>query len=131
MLAGFGYLAVYAAVGLILPAGAAWVVFLRDAPPGIGDPAVARWTRLRRLVRTAGGAVSRRFGAQHLPALLAFVLVAVGTLFLYLTAAASTTRGTFALVEVAIFLGILLAGLGYAWGTSTTAKERPPGAGTT
>ncbi len=131
MLAQFGYLAVYAAVGLILPAGVAWLVFLRDESTGIRDPAVARRTRLRRFVGTAGEAVSRRFGAQHLPALIAFVLVAVGTLFLYLAAIVSSTRGIFALVEVAIFLGILLAGLGYAWGTSATAKERPPGAETT
>lgn len=56
-----------------------------------------------------------QFKAQYYLYALVFVVFDVETVFLYPWAVAYNKLGLFALVEVLIFVGILVAGLAYAW----------------
>jgi NADH-quinone oxidoreductase subunit A len=56
-----------------------------------------------------------RFRIQYYIYALMFVLFDIETVFLYPWAASYAGLGTFALVEMAVFLLILFAGLAYAW----------------
>ncbi len=56
-----------------------------------------------------------QFKVQYYIYAIVFVIFDVETVFLYPWAAAYNLLGVFALVEMAIFIVILLAGLGYAW----------------
>jgi NADH-quinone oxidoreductase subunit A len=64
---------------------------------------------------TTRGETWVRFRAQYYVYALVFVLFDVETVFLYPWAAAYNRLGLFALVEGLVFIGILAAGLGYAW----------------
>ncbi len=56
-----------------------------------------------------------QFKAQYYLYALVFVVFDVETVFLYPWAVAYNRLGLFALVEALIFVGILVAGLAYAW----------------
>lgn len=56
-----------------------------------------------------------RFRIQYYIYALMFVLFDIETVFLYPWAAGYSSLGVFALVEMAVFLAILFAGLAYAW----------------
>ena len=56
-----------------------------------------------------------RFRIQYYIYALMFVLFDIETVFLYPWAVSYGGLGGFALVEMAVFLGILFAGLAYAW----------------
>jgi NADH:ubiquinone oxidoreductase subunit 3 (subunit A) len=56
-----------------------------------------------------------QFKVQYYIYALVFVIFDIETVFLYPWAVAYNQLGLFALVEMLIFLGILLAGLLYAW----------------
>ncbi|GAB4111841.1 MAG: NADH-quinone oxidoreductase subunit A [Roseiflexaceae bacterium] len=61
------------------------------------------------------GDVRVQFKVQYYLYALAFVIFDVEVIFLYPWAVAYNQLGLFALIEMAIFLSILGAGLGYAW----------------
>ncbi len=56
-----------------------------------------------------------RFRIQYYIYAIMFVVFDVETVFLYPWAAAYGALGTFALVEMTVFLALLAAGLAYAW----------------
>lgn len=56
-----------------------------------------------------------RFRIQYYIYALLFVLFDIETVFLYPWAVSYAGLGTFALVEMAVFLAVLFAGLAYAW----------------
>ncbi len=56
-----------------------------------------------------------RFRIQYYIYALMFVLFDIETIFLYPWAVSYAGLGAFALVEMAVFLAILFAGLAYAW----------------
>jgi NADH-quinone oxidoreductase subunit A len=56
-----------------------------------------------------------RFRIQYYIYALMFVLFDIETVFLYPWAASYAGLGTYALLEMAVFLAILFAGLAYAW----------------
>jgi NADH-quinone oxidoreductase subunit A len=56
-----------------------------------------------------------RFRIQYYIYALMFVVFDIETVFLYPWAASYSGLGTFALVEMVVFLVILFAGLAYAW----------------
>jgi NADH-quinone oxidoreductase subunit A len=56
-----------------------------------------------------------RFRIQYYIYALMFVLFDIETVFLYPCAVSYGGLGSFALIEMAVFLGILFAGLAYAW----------------
>jgi NADH-quinone oxidoreductase subunit A len=56
-----------------------------------------------------------RFRIQYYIYALMFVLFDIETVFLYPWAVSYVSLGAYALVEMAVFLAILFAGLAYAW----------------
>jgi NADH-quinone oxidoreductase subunit A len=106
----YGYVAVFAAVGVafvIITLIAAWV--LRPHRPSRGKTTSYECGILP--VGDAWGQFNIRF---YVIALL-FVLFEVEAAYLYPWAVRVGKLGTFALVEMLIFLGILGFGLAYAW----------------
>ncbi len=57
-----------------------------------------------------------RFRIQYYIYAIMFVVFDIETVFLYPWAVSYAGLGTFALVEMVVFLTILFVGLGYAWG---------------
>jgi NADH-quinone oxidoreductase subunit A len=106
----------YAFVGVLLIAGVVFallplaVVFL-IAPR---KKSLAKLDTYECGVRTYGETWVR-FRIQYYIYALLFVLFDIETVFLYPWAASYAGLGTFALVEMAVFLLILFAGLAYAW----------------
>ena len=109
-------LANYALVGLFLIAAVTFPLIPLVA---------ARFVRPRRPTATkldtyecgleAIGDIHVQFKVQYYLYALAFVIFDVEVIFLYPWAVAFNQLGLFALVEMAIFLAILAAGLVYAW----------------
>ena len=60
-----------------------------------------------------------RFGVQYYVYALLFVLFDVEVVFLFPWAVVYRQFGPMALAEMGVFLGILIVGLVYAWGTGT------------
>lgn len=109
-------LANYTLVGLFLIAAVAFPLL---------PLAAARLVRPRRPTETkldtyecgleVIGDIHVQFKVQYYLYALAFVIFDVEVIFLYPWAVAFNQLGLFALIEMAIFLGILAAGLVYAW----------------
>jgi NADH-quinone oxidoreductase subunit A len=107
----------YAVLGALLLAGFALVIvamtanrLLRPAP----TPGRAKGTTYECGVDPVGGDWARVEIRYYVYAFL-FVLFAVEAVFLFPWAAVFTAFGAIAAAEMAVFVGVLAAGLAYAW----------------
>ena len=110
MLDNFAFIAVLAVIALAFPLvglGAAWLV--RPKKPGPIKQATYECG-----LETVGDTWVQ-FKVQYYIYALIFVVFDIETVFLYPWAVAYSQLGLFALVEMAIFIGILVVGLLYAW----------------
>jgi NADH-quinone oxidoreductase subunit A len=102
--------AIFIVLGLILPAAALTIgKFLRP-----NKPQVEKYTTYESGNEPVGeGQV--RFNIRYYLFALMFVIFDVETVFLYPWAVAYRRLGTFALVEMCVFVALLAVGLIYAW----------------
>jgi NADH-quinone oxidoreductase subunit A len=100
-------LLIAAVVFALLPLAVVWLIAPRKR-------SAAKYDTYECGVRTHGETWVR-FRIQYYIYGLMFVLFDIETVFLYPWAASYAGLGAFALVEMAVFLVILFAGLAYAW----------------
>lgn len=98
-------------LGVVLPVSSLWVIGPVLRP---NKPSEAKASTYESGLEPVGDAHVRYNARYYLFALL-FVVFDVETLFLYPWAASFHKLGTFALVEMLLFIFMLVIGLGYAW----------------
>jgi NADH-quinone oxidoreductase subunit A len=106
----YAYVAVFALVGVVLLAAALTAAYLlrpRHPNPAKSQPYECGIIPI--------GDAWNQFNIRYYVFALLFVLFDVEAAYLYPWATEVGRLGTYALVEMAIFLGLLAFGLGYAW----------------
>ncbi len=112
MLEKYAFIALFAIVALIFPfAGFTFAKILRPKKPNPVKQATYECG-----LETIGETWVR-FRIQYYLYALVFVLFDVEAVFLFPWAVSINQLGLYALVEMFIFLGLLIAGLAYAWKT--------------
>ncbi|MGB9592814.1 MAG: NADH-quinone oxidoreductase subunit A [Anaerolineae bacterium] len=106
----YGFLGLYLLIAIAFPFVALGVAYLLR--PKRPDPAKSSTYECG--LETIGETWVQ-FKAQYYLYALVFVVFDVETVFLYPWAVAYNQLGLFALVEAFLFVGILVAGLAYAW----------------
>lgn len=115
MLPSFGTLAVFVGVALGIPAATLGLSLLAGRALGVRRPHAAKDDTYESGMPTRGPAWVQ-FRVQYYLYALIFVLFDVEILFVVPWAVAYRRLDHgFAVAEIALFVGVLLAGLGYAW----------------
>jgi len=112
MLQEFGNVGLLLIVALVFPVMALGIAFMIRPHPRQND--VEKSLPYECGVDTVGETWIQ-FRASYFLYALVFVAFDIETVFLYLWAIKFQQLGTFAFVEMFIFLSILVVGLGYAW----------------
>jgi NADH:ubiquinone oxidoreductase subunit 3 (subunit A) len=110
-----GHIVLYALVAVALPGGIVYLalLFTKLLHTGRRNAPVAGDTYESGMVPIGEAWIQYR--AQYYLYALIFVIFDVEVVFLYPWAVVFRQVGLFALFEIAIFIGILLVGLAYAW----------------
>jgi NADH:ubiquinone oxidoreductase subunit 3 (subunit A) len=110
-----GHVVLYALVAVAMPAGIVALALLvtRRLRTGARNPSVSSDTYESGMVPIGDAWIQYR--AQYYLYALIFVIFDVEVVFLYPWAVVFRQVGLYALFEIAIFIGVLLVGLAYAW----------------